>query len=118
MNRVIGQSGKVVLSDGIVQYRRSKKRTVRYWYVKCGRSWLCQVIGPFHSVLYGASCFGTTRRSAKKALIIRLANRFGYLGHLLFSDVDEADRVGIVDYRLVIENMAARPITVGDPCGV
>lgn len=118
MNRVIGQSGKTVLSDGIVQYKKSKKRTVRYWYVKCGRFWLCQVIGPFHSALYGASGFGTTRKSAKKALVVQLANRFGYLGHLLFSDVDDADNVGVVDYRLAIENMAARPIMMNDLCGV
>ncbi len=120
MNRVIGQTGRkgAVLSDGIVQYKKSKSRTARYWYMKIGRGWLCQINGPFHSALYGACSFGTTRRSAKKALVYRLANDYGYLGCLLFSDVDTADKVGIVDYRLVIDNMKARPITIGDLCDI
>jgi len=111
MRKVIGQTGSVVLSDDSIQRQRDKKRTLRYRYQKARNGWLCEIIGPFHSVMYGACSFGTTRTSAKKSLIRRLGNRFGYLGRLLFSDVDEADKVGVVDQRLITEWMSNSPIT-------
>jgi hypothetical protein len=94
-NRVIGQTGTTVLSDEKIHYKAAQKRTVRYRYERlsdCGV--LCTVVGPFHSRTYGACGWGVTKTSAKKALIRTLANEHGYIGHLMFSDVDEADRVG------------------------
>ncbi len=111
MRKVIGQTGSVVLSDDTIQRQRDEKRTLRYRYQKSRRGWLCEVIGPFHSVMYGACSYGTTRTSAKKSLIRRLGNRFGYLGRLMFSDVDEADNVGIVDSRTIADGTTSRPIT-------
>ena len=111
MRKVIGQTGSVVLSDDMLGHQRDKKRTVRYRYQKVRGGWLCEVIGPFHSALYGVNSYGTLRTSAKKALIRRLANDYRYLGHLLFSDVDAGDSVGIVDSRTIQNGDAAIPIT-------
>ena len=115
MRNVIGQTGSLVLSDDSIHRQIEQKRTVRYRYqkIKCGvkTHWLCEVIGPFHSALYGACSYGTKRTSAKTALIRRLANDYRYLGNLLFSDVDTADKVGVVDSRLITDWMADRPIT-------
>lgn len=110
-NRVIGQTGKVVLSDDTVKYNRSKKRTVRYWYEKQHIGWMAFVIGPFHSLLYGVCGYGTKRTTAKAALIRRLANDYRYIGCLLFSDVDESDTVGDFDPRLLDDRATAQPIT-------
>ena len=45
--KVIGQTGSVVLSDEKLQYKASKKRTVKYWVRKLkGAGWLAEVIGP------------------------------------------------------------------------
>lgn len=115
MSYVIGQTGSIVLSDDGLIRARGMKRTVRYRYqpIKCGAQthWLCEVIGPFHSVMYGACSYGTKKTSAKKALVLYLGNRFGYIGRLLFSNVDASDNVGKVDFRLINEGTMARPIT-------
>lgn len=93
---VIGQTGTTVLSEDKIKYKLAKKRTVRYRYEKLsGVGFLAVVIGPFHSRTYGAVGFGVRKSSAKKALIRTLANHYNYLGIVLFSDVDEADNVGI-----------------------
>ncbi len=115
--KVIGQTGSTVLSDDKIQYKLSKKRTVRYRYEKCPNGYLAVVIGPFHSALYGTCSFGTKRTSAKKALVRRLANEYNYIGTLLFSDVDESDSVGNPDLRLLADNTAARPITRNELVG-
>jgi hypothetical protein len=112
--RVIGQTGSVVLSDDTIAYNRSKKRTVRYQYLKMKLGWMAWVCGPFHSRTYGAAGFGTKKSSAKAALQANLADNYGYHGHMLFSDVDESDTVGRVDMRLLDDNAKARPITVAE----
>lgn len=116
----VGQTGQVVLSDDAIQYKLSRRRTVRYQYQKIHRGWIAWICGPFHSRMYGAIGYGTRRIRAKVALRWNLANNFGYIGNLLFSDVDESDTVGIVDEntaRLSEENAAAHPITFADACG-
>jgi hypothetical protein len=91
---VIGQTGRVVLSDEAIQYKLSKKRTVRYNYQKVQHGFMCYVVGPFFSRCYGACSFGTKKASAKVALQHRLACSYNYLGQMMFSDVDEADTIG------------------------
>ncbi len=104
MNKVIGQTGSVVLSDDAVFRKLSEKRTVCYRYVRMTRSYYrAEVVGPFHSAYYGLSSFGTTRLRAKAALIRCLANSFGYMGRLIFSVDDEADHVGEVDSPVMCE---------------
>lgn len=100
-NSVIGQTGRTALSVDAVNRKLSAKRTVRYCYSRNGRYWMAWVIGPFHSRTYGACGFGTTKRGAKVGLETNLANNYGYIGNLMFSDVDESDTVGIVDVRLL-----------------
>jgi hypothetical protein len=113
-NRVIGQTGSVVLSDDSIAYKKSRKRTVRYQYAKMKCGWIAWVCGPFHSRTYGVQGYGTKRSSAKAALQRRLANDYRYLGHVMFSDVDESDTVGRVDMRLLDDNAKARPVTVAE----
>lgn len=96
-NAVIGQTGRVVLSDDTIHRRLSTKRTVRYQYTRVGRRWMAWVCGPFHSPNYGVCSFGTKKIAAKEALQHRLACTYRYLGNIMFSDHDEADNVGIVD---------------------
>jgi len=115
--QVIGQTGRCVLSDDAIQHKLSRKRTVRYQYEKVKHGWTAWVCGPFHSRTYGACSFGTTKQRAKAALETNLANNYGYLGHLMFSDVDEADIVGYIDERLLPDNAEARPITAHDAVG-
>lgn len=110
---VVGQTGKIVLSANIIQYKQSKKRMVRYQYTKLSDKWMAWVCGPFHSRTYGAPGFGTNKKRAKAALRDNLARNYGYLGIMMFSDVDESDTVGIVDERLLDDNAIARPITHG-----
>jgi hypothetical protein len=63
--------------------------------------WIAWVNGPFHSRVYGTIGFGVRKPTATKALERNLANNFGYIGRLLFSDKDGADNVGQrVDVRL------------------
>ncbi len=116
-NHVIGQTGKIILSDATELYKLMKKRTVRYQYIKVGIEWCAWVCGPFHSRTYGTSGFGVRKAHAKEALQRGLANRFGYIGRITFSDVDEADNVGNVNPRLLEENASARPITPYSACG-
>lgn len=93
---VIGQTGSVVLSDNLIQYKGSKKRTVRFQYerMKCG--WIAWVCGPFHSRTYGACGYGATKSRAKEVLQRNLANHYRYFGRLMFSVLDSSDTVGIV----------------------
>lgn len=112
-NTVIGQTGSVVLSDETIHRKLSRKRTVRYQYTRVKHGWTTWVSGPFHSRTYGACGFGTDKRRSKAALQRRLANSYRYLGHMLFSDVDEADKVGIVDDRLLDVGVVNRAITEG-----
>jgi len=111
MNKVIGQTGRTVLSDEIIQFRLSKKRTVRYRYKKVRCGFVAEVIGPFHSTFYGTCSFATKKHRAKAALKRRLRNEFGYVGRMLYSDVDTADNVGDVDLRLLDDEAGDRPIT-------
>lgn len=102
---VIGSTGTnaPALSDEAIQYKLSAARTVRYQYHKLSdnKTWCCWVCGPFHSRMYGVSSFGTSKFRAKTALRTNLANNYGYIGHLLFSDVDTADTIGKVNKRLL-----------------
>lgn len=116
-NRVIGQTGRVVLSDEMIQYRTSKRRTVRYQYTRMKCGWIAWVCGPFHSQMYGVCSYGTKRASAKAALQHRLACDYRHNGKMMFSDVDEADNVGEVNPRLSDKNAMARPITFADAVG-
>lgn len=114
-NAVIGQTGKVVLSFDAIYRKLSQKRTVRYQYTRTSnKRWMAWVCGPFHSRTYGVQGYGASRKRAKAALQRRLSNDYGYLGHLLFSDVDESDTVGVVDMRLLDKNEKARPVTVAE----
>ncbi len=110
-SNVIGQTGRVVLSDDTIHFKASKKRTIRYRYQKVPCGFLAEVIGPFHSEFYGTCSFATKKYRAKAALRRRLGNAFGYIGCMLFSDVDEADNVGNVDLRLLDDEAGERPIT-------
>jgi hypothetical protein len=116
MNKIIGQTGSVVLSDEADRYRLSQKRTVRYRYAKCRHGYRAEVIQPVHSATYGACSFGTKKRTAKAALLRNLANNYGYVGGVSFSNRDEADRVGLVDERLLDSNATVRPLTFADTC--
>lgn len=99
-HQVMGQTGRTVLSDDTIQYKKEERRTVRYKYQKVQHGWMCVVVGPFHSRTYGVNAFGTTKKTSKAKLETRLANDYRYIGNLMFSDVDEADTVGIPDPRL------------------
>ncbi len=108
---VMGQTGRTVLSDTVIQFKSARKKTVRYNYVRVPNGWLCQVIGPFHSAIYGTCTFATKKYRAKAALQRRLMNDYRYFGCMLFSDVDDADNVGNVDLRLWDQVTSGRPIT-------
>lgn len=116
--KIIGQTGTTVLSDEKRQYNLAKRRTVRYWYVKRPHGYRVEVIGPFHSALYGACGFGTKRSSAKAALQRNLANNYRYIGTMLVSNKDESDTVGIVNERLLDDNATTRPITFQDAVAI
>ncbi len=107
---VMGQTGRMVLSDTVLQFKSGRKKTVRYNYVRVNDGWLCQVIGPFHSALYGTCSFATKKVRAKAALQRRLANDYRYFGRMMFSVVDDADNVGLVDLRLWDQISSGRPI--------
>lgn len=81
---VIGQTGKVVLSESMIHYRRNKKRTVRYRSVECASGHMAEVIGP--SDMQGLCSFGAKPWSAKESLRRLLANDHGYFGNLILSD--------------------------------
>ena len=102
-------------------YRSSTKRTVRYQYVTmsrtCIRQWRAEIIGPFHSALYGLCGFGTTKARAKAALKRNLANNHGFIGTMLVSDKDEADTVGLLDRDLIDAHTSACPISFQDLVG-
>ena len=93
--RVIGQTGTTKLSDDSMLFTRSQKRSVRYRIVKVAHGFVAEVIGPFHSSLYGTGCFGTSRYWAMDALKRRLANDHGYIGQFSRTDKDTADTVGV-----------------------
>jgi hypothetical protein len=125
--KVIGQTGRVVLSDEAIQYKLAKKRTVRYQYAKVKHGWNTWVCGPFHSRTYGACGYGTTKKRAKAALKRNLGNNYNYIGQMLFSDVDEADIIGLSPAELwhranniereALKNAGARPISVYEAIG-
>jgi hypothetical protein len=124
---VIGQTGRTVLSDDVIQFKASHKKTVRYRTqlmssVKVATDnkrertvclWKAEVIGPFHSVLYGVCSYGSTKKRAKAALQHRLAADYRYIGIMLLSAVDDADNVGNVDLRLWDQVSSGRPIVKG-----
>ena len=116
-NAVIGQTGKVVLSFDAIYRKLSQKRTVRYQYTRTSnKRWMAWVCGPFHSRTYGAVGFGSDKKAAKVALQTNLMNNYRYMGHLMFSDVDESDTVGDINPRLLDDNAMSRPITFHDIC--
>ena len=114
MQKIIGQTGTTVLSDEKIQYKLDKKRTVRYQYTKIGTMWSAWVCGPFHSALYGVTSFGATRTRAKSSLKRRLASGHSYIGHMMFSDVDESDTVGNVR---ITDDRKAAPLGMDALCG-
>jgi len=124
---IIGQTGKLVLSNDAGQYKMSLARTVRYQYLKVKFGWIAWVCGPFHSRTYGACCFGTSKNQAKVALRLCLGNDYRYIGRMMFSDVDESDNVGLSAAELwhranniereALKNMDARPKTYRDAVG-
>lgn len=93
-NAVIGQTGKVVLSNDAINHKLAKKRTLRFQYTKMKHSWIAWICGPFHSRMYGVVGCAGKRNSAKVALERILANDYGYHGNLLLVGVDSADTVG------------------------
>jgi len=111
-SNVIGQTGKAVLSDAAIQRKVSQNRTVRYQYLKVKHGFIAWVCGPFHSRTYGVCSFGRSHPAAKASLQRRLCDDYGYHGHLLFSDVDESDTVGIIDPRLVNHNCKTNNLRV------
>lgn len=115
--KVMGQTGRIVLSDDMIKHKASYAKTVRYRYVHMGKYWRAEVIGPFHSKLYGACSIGTKKTRAKAALKARLSDEYGYHGCMLISDVDAADNVGTVDQRLLDDRQMAYPITLGELIG-
>jgi hypothetical protein len=112
-NVVIGQTGRIPLSDDAIMRKLSHRRTVRYQYAKAKHGWIAWVCGPFHSRTYGACAFGTDKRRSRVSLQRRLANNYRYLGLMLHSDVDDADNVGNVDDRLLDVGVVNRAITEG-----
>ena len=125
MAGVIGQTGRTVLSDTVLQFKASCKKTVRYRYTLMSSvkvptdknrertvcQWRAEVIGPFHSTMYGACSFGPTKKRSKVALQRRLCNDYRYNGFMLLSAIDDADNVGMVDLRLWDQISSGRPIT-------
>lgn len=115
-NTVIGQTGSVVLSDATMQLRVDHKRTVRYQYTKVQYGWTAWVCGPFHSRTYGALSFGTSKKWAKEALYWNLQNNYGYIGKMMFSDVDESDTVG-EHSASILDDHRAVPISMAEARG-
>ena len=113
---VIGQTGTLVLSDATIQLQLDKKRTVRYQYTKVRDGWIAWICGPFHSRTYGVIGFGTRKLWAKDALSRNLANNYGYIGNMIFSDVDESDTVGKHTIS-ILDDRKALPITMAEAHG-
>lgn len=111
--KVIGQTGSTALSVEKLMYKLAHKRTLQYWVrkLKIG-GFKAEIIGPFHSRLYGACSYGTSRAVAKERLQDYLANEYGYLGRLSVSKTDDAERV-----RYPTETTSDRPITKAEFTG-
>ena len=98
---MLAQTGKTVLSVDMIHRKRSKRQTIRYQFMRIGDGWTAWVCGPFRHRLYGQSARGhssyasTAKARAKQLLADRLAREFGYLGNLMYSDLDESDTVGL-----------------------
>jgi hypothetical protein len=93
--QVVGQTGSTVLSNDAVYRKLSRARTARYRIKRQPGGYVAEIIGPFHSTLYGAHGPTTSKHRAKAALQTRLANNHGYHGCLILSDIDSADVVGL-----------------------
>jgi len=104
-------------SDERNEYRTSLRRALRYRYVKMKVGYRAEVVGPFHSAMYGTCSFGTKRKSAKAALQRRLVCEFGFIGTLRIVGRDESDTVGIVNKALINENASGGPIGWTDLVG-
>ena len=114
-------------SDEKKDYRSARKRAVRYWYVKSGCGYRAEVVGPFHSRLYGTCGFGTNKIRAKARLKSNLANNYGFLGTMLLTDKDEADNVSMSAAEIwhrannaereALENADERPINAMECIG-
>ena len=98
-NAVIGQTGRGTLSDDTLFHKQSAKRTVRYRHTKIRIKghvyYRTDVVGPFHSRLYGVSVIRTKKSRSKAALQDLLARSYGYFGRIMLSDVDDADVIGL-----------------------
>jgi hypothetical protein len=81
------------------------------------KSYRAEVVGPFHSKLYGCCSFGRSKASAKARLKNNLARNFGFIGTMLLSDKDEADTVGYPDKDLIGPDTSASPISFQELCG-
>lgn len=99
------------------EFSAATKRAVRFWYVKMGFGYRAEIVGPFHSQLYGACAFGRSKVSCKARLKQQLARNFGFIGSMLMSDRDEADTVGLPDLSHADPNVSASPITLQELCG-
>ena len=106
---ILGQTGKTVLSVALIHRKRSKRKTIRFQFMRIGDGWIAWVCGPFRHRLYGQAATGYARHAstakaraksrAKLLLADRLAREFGYFGNLMYSDLDESDIVGLVQGR-------------------
>ncbi len=111
MSAVIGQTGRSVLSE-FIEHKVSHKRTVRYRIKRVKHGFLAEVIGPFHSALYGVCSFGVKQKQARKALARRLGNDYRYFGNMMLSAVDDVENIGRVDSRVRKDWIPGTPITL------
>lgn len=96
-------------SDERNECKAGRDRTLRYRYVKMKVGYRAEVVGPFHSAMYGTCSFGMKKKTAKAALQRRLVCEFGFIGTMQIGR-DESDTVGIVDERLIHENAKCGPM--------
>lgn len=83
------------VSNESTTYKSARKRAVQFWYVRVSAGYRAEVVGPFHSVLYGTCSFGRTRASAKARLKSNLARNHGFVGSMVLTNEDDADNVGL-----------------------
>jgi hypothetical protein len=133
--RILSRSRKAsepIESEEQHNYRAAKKRAVRYWYVltirtKHGNRYRAEIVGPFHSRLYGTCSYGATKALAKARLKATLANDYGFLGTMLLANKDESDTVGLSASELlrrtnnvqrkVLPHSSRRPISALEAVG-
>lgn len=90
-SKAVRQTGTCILSENAIQYKASKKWTLRYRYERIGTCYMAVVVGPLKHKCYGACSMAGQKQTALKALYRTLANEHGYHGHLIHSSKDAAD---------------------------